>query len=126
MDMSAEEAGVLLLISSPGGSLAAGDHDIVVCQPANTHPGTAVAANAAGQWRFVYITDRTCMEVMHLMEPLNMEPESAADIGNRWCCVLDAYRATICSTYRSYQDAPLEQTMTWAEFEADFCVDKSS
>lgn len=124
------DLGVLLLISTPGGTLSYDDHDIVVCQEASIHPGARVSANSNGQWRFVYITDRTCIQVMPLMqeqrssEPTDEDPGAGFVSRRKYCCVLDDERAAVCGTYRPYDEAPPEQKMTWAEFEATYCVDK--
>ena len=117
----------LLLISTPGGKLTYEDHDIVDCMEADLSPGRAVVANEGGHWSFVYITDKTCMETMMLRQPLTTgEGEEEQQISKRkFCCVLDEARAEICKTYRSFEDAPEEQKMTWAQFEATYCVDKA-
>lgn len=123
-----QEDGVLMLISTPGGNLTYEDHDIVLCMEADAHPGNAVTANEGGHWTFVYITDKKCMDVMDLLQPrTDGEGEDAEYLAKRkYCCVLDAARADICKTYRSLEEAPAEQKMTWAEFETTYCVDKDA
>lgn len=128
MDMMNQEMGVLLLISTPGGKLTYEDHDIVLCTEASVNPGSAVTANEGDHWSFVYITDKMCVETMDLIcSRTTGEGEEEEYVSKRkYCCVLDAARAEICKTYRTLDEAPPEQKMTWAEFETSYCVDKDA
>jgi len=122
-----QEDGVLLLISTPGGKLTYEDHDVVQCMEASTNPGAAVTANEGGHWTFVYITDKKCMETLDLMQSHTTgEGETEEYLAKRvYGCALDAARAEICKTYRTYDEAPEEQKMTWAEFETSYRVSKA-
>jgi hypothetical protein len=126
MDTTDQEDGVLLLISTPGGKLTYEDHDVVQCMEASTNPGRAVVANEGGHWTFVYITDKKCMDTMDLMQSRTSGVgEDEEYIAKRlYGCVLDAARAEICKTYRTYDEAPEEQKMTWATFETSYRVSK--
>lgn len=133
MDMSAEEAGVLLTVSAPGSTLTIGDYEISSCLPASRFPGRRVASNPNGSWRFVYITDRRLSEVGYLASPWYCpsveDPMNPGEPGcrekRRYRCQLDAVRDAACSTYRTFDEAPLEQIMSWDEFVSDFLVDKA-
>lgn len=128
MDTVSQEVGVLLLVSTPGGKLTYEDHDVVLCSEASVNPGRAVVENDGGHWSFVYITDKKCHETMELMRQRTVgQGEDEEYIAKRkYCCVLDAARAEICKTYRTLDEAPPEQKMTWAEFETSYCVDKDA
>lgn len=135
MGLSAE-AGVLLIVVSPGADALFDSHDIVSCISKSTYPGTAVAANSAGQWSFVYITDRSPAQVADMLtqqyRSSNVLSEHEDQPGmegyvaeRRYCCRLDADRLVDCATYRKFDDATDKQKMTWEVFEEDFCVDKT-
>lgn len=125
--MEDQEVGVLMLISTPGGNLTYEDHDVVFCMEASKNPGNAVVANEGGHWSFVYITDKKCSEVISICSPhMDGEAEDAEMLAKRrYGCQLDAPRAAVCTTYNTFENAPLEQTMTWAEYESTYKTDKA-
>lgn len=116
----------LLLLSTPGGRLSYEDHDIVDCMEATLSPGSAVEANEGDHWSFIYITDKACMEVMMLCSHQTTgEGDAEVVVAKRkFCCVLPEEAAAVCTTYRSLADAPSAQKYTWAEFEANLCINK--
>lgn len=128
MDMSEQQDGVLLLISTPGGRLTYEDSDIVMCMEASQNPGNAVVANEGGHWTFIYITDKKCAQTMDLMRTqVTGEGEDEQMVAKRkFCCVLPETRAEVCKTYHTFEDAPELQKITWAELQNVFLVDKDA
>ena len=116
----------LLLLSTPGGRLSYEDHDIVDCMEETLSPGSSVEANEGDHWSFIYITDKSCMEVMMLRAPQTTgEGDDEVVVAKRkYGCVLPEEAGAVCKTYRSLADAPSAQKYTWAEFETNLCVNK--
>lgn len=116
----------LLLLSTPGGRLSYEDHDIVDCMEETLSPGRAVEANEGDHWSFIYITDRSCMEVMMLRAPQTTgEGDDEVLVAKRkYGCLLPESAAEVCKEYRTLADAPDAQKYTWSEFEATLLVSK--
>lgn len=111
----------LVLISTPGKDLTYEDGDIVSCMHEDVSPGTAVVANVGGHWSFVYITDRDCnaSEVEALTESWTEGDDEDQQFlaKRRTYCTLPGDAAQY-QTFYSYEEAPAEMKMTWAEFSA--------
>lgn len=123
-----DEQGVLILISVPGGTLTYEDHDIVDCLAYDLRPGSSIESNERGDWYFVYITDSNFAEVSPLLASWNAggDEDQPYLAKRRYGCALNESRATICQTYRTLSEAPLEQKMTWSELNNFYLVDKAS
>ena len=135
---SIQPLGVLLVISAPGSALNLDDHDIVTVLQASAFPGKAVVGATDGRYHFVYLTDVTADSCGWLAEPLRGEPtldqlvDPDSDLDDvptlakrKYCCVMTGKQAETCTTYRTFEDAPADQKMTWSEFATSYCVNKA-